>query len=773
MAKSTRPYSGAGIDSAPVDNADDVLQNMDEAPPQETGTKDEPLYKVYADSKIPVSKAVGKLWHTKHDAARTAYTHVYAAWEEAFAYYNHNQVTGKEGNITPKGKFRRGNNVENVVYSNVNTVLPAIYSKNPDIAVNVLTENTELAPSQGENDIANFQRALQSLLNRLMRMKAAPGVNLKPKAKKAAMMAELTNMGILKLDFTPKDQSRDLALQQMTELQGQLAKAKNSQEVEQIYGQLQALEAQVETRLPQGYTLSSLLPHNLVVDPSAEEADGSDAQWMIEHAFLPTSYLNARFTQQDPKNKDSKVYVYKPTHKASFDSDNGERDDGLGIVLTALGGEANLPTSYTDQERLSYLYQYMTEVCFVWDKTTRRILLFESKDWTWPIWVWDDYMHTSRFFPYFFIQFALSTGGMVGPGVTSYYLDQQDTINQINNKVNQLRTTYFDYWFYNSNSVTKDEVEKFVKALRGETKSGSYTLGINAEAGQRLGDLMESIGASNVKEALALFDKSDAFQAIDRLAASSDALRGAQFKSNTTQDAVQAYVDATRIRVGAKIDSIEDCIADLAIAMSEICVQFFDQQTVAGLIGDTLAKGWKQCTPEELHSKFTVEIVAGSIEKPSSVFKKKEAIEVVQAIGQFAKVAPGATLLVILRVLQNAFTEVVIKPEEWDMIKQEVINATSAQTQGGGLGVGAPMGPQTGGPPGVLQNTPGGGGLDKQALMALPTPIKAKVMQMVQGGAQPQQVMQFIQQIMKGQGNGGSPTGQQPGSAQPPGASVQ
>ena len=35
--------------------------------------------------------------------------------------------------------------------------------------------------------------------------------------------------------------------------------------------------------------------------------------------------------------------------------------------------------------------------------------------------------------------------------------------------------------------------------------------------------------------------------------------------------------------------------------------------------------------------KYSVNVVAGSMEKPNSVFKKKEAIEVAQVVGQFAR----------------------------------------------------------------------------------------------------------------------------------------
>jgi hypothetical protein len=562
------------------------------------------------------------------------------------------------------------------------------------------------------------------------------------------MFAELCNLGVLKLDFVSKAESRDVALEQMAEIKGKLAKAKKSNEVEELYGQLAALETQVETSEPSGFKASAPLPHDIIIDPYAVEADGSDAEWVMEHTFLPTQYLNARFAQPGKGDKkDKSVLVYKPTHRASFDAKNGNRDDGMGLVMEAITGETSVPTDYTDQERLSYMYRYYTEVVWVWDKTSRRILLFDFNDWTWPIWVWDDYLKLTRFFPYYFMQFSFSTGGMVSVGAASYYLDQQDIINEINRKLARIRTGVFDFIFYNSNAISKDEIEKVVKAIRGETPNGKRMLGIKAEPGQKLSELIEAMGWPGGKEIIALFDKGDTYAAIDRISATSDALRGTQFKANTTQDAVQAYVDATRIRIGAKTDVIEDTIADFAISVAEIAVQVFDKVTVAGLIGEQLAEGWENCTPSDLHAQYTISVVAGSIEKPTSVFKKKEAVEIVQSIGQFSKVAPGATLLIILRVLQNAFTEVVIKPEEWKVLEDAVMQGTQAASPQGGGGQ--------------------GGMPSKEQLMALPPEVKSQAMQMQQHGASQEQVIQFLQQQvqkMGQQGGGGAP----PNGAQPP-----
>jgi hypothetical protein len=659
--------------------------------------KEEPPFRVFEGSRIAVSRATGKLHKLKVDAALAANEIIYGVWNEAFSYYraDHGSIV-----TTPKGVFNRGDSMENVVYSNLNTILASTYSKNPDISC---------ASTDAQDE--PFIQSLQSLLNRLVKGRVTPALNLKPKMKRAALHAELTNYGVLKLDFNQKDQSSDFAIASMEKLTADLAEAKSQQQLQAVYGKLQAMEAQVELREPSGSSLTVVLPHNHLVDPTCEQQDGLDASWQAERAFLPTEFLRERFTKPSP---DGRVLVFKPTHKASI-AESGEKDDTFGLILEAIDHEdRNRPEDFTDPERLSYIYQYMTEVWFFWDKTTRRVFLYQRDDWTWPLWVWDDPLHLSRFFPYFLVSFTALISGAVGAGEVSYYLDQQDEINEINRQLSRIRSTVFNYFIYNSELVNKQEAEKLIKAIRGEGKTRQHAVGVKADANQKLDEIIKAIVPPSL-EYKELFAKEPAYAAIDRIGSTSDALRGAQFKTNTTEDAVQSYMSAARIRIGTKIDTLEDVIADICHSLAELCVQFMSKDEVVGLIGGALAEGWREMDVPAFNSTISVEIVAGSIEKPTSLFKKQEAIQVAQAVGQFSRGAPGSTLKVILRTLEKAFTEVVIKKEDWDSIEQEI----AANLQKG-------------------VSTPGGEGGEAEGAdpQSLPPEGKARVVQALRSGGQ-------------------------------------
>lgn len=696
-------------------NEDGIVTLDDDAVSEEAAEDVQPLFRIYEGSRVAVGKAVGQIWKRRLDAAMKAYQATTDVWDQVIRYYNNSQ---DKSIVTPRGVFKRGDETENVIFSNTNITLPAIYSKDPDVTC-----------STGDDADQPFCDALEKLLNVLFRRKDK--LNAKPKIKKAAGLGLLTNYGVLKLDNVLKDDSREYAAQEMQRLTDQLGKVTDTKDAERLYGEMEALESQMEMLEPSGPKLKNVLPANLIIDPHAELPDGSDAQWMIERIFYATAALNARFTKEsddDDVGVGSRVLVYKPTHKAIFSEGTGDRDDGLGMVMQELGVNPSGDGS-SDDERTAYINMYYTECYLVWDKTFRRIMLFHRDDWAWPLWVWDDMHNLTRFFPYFIIGFSLSTGGTVSVGETAYYLDQQDKINDIHRQLSKIRRAVFTFFVYNSEVVDPEEAKKFIAALRGDQQTQEFLIGVKA-GDQPVSKMIEAIMPPSLsKDFEMLFSTQPVLDSINRISNTSDALRGVQFKTNTNVAAVNTYQESMRLSVGSKVDVVEDVVADIAIAMAELCIQFMSQEEVVGLIGERLAQGWQQMSVEQFNATYSVEVVAGSMEKPNSVFKKKEAVQISQAVGQFAQAAPGATLRIMLRVLEQAFSEVVIKKEDWDALDAEIEAATRK---------------------GVSEPSAGGAGSGQDELLQqaqnLPPEVKQKIMEMRSQGAPAQEIVQFIQQ---------------------------
>lgn len=744
-----------------ADDVQDVNTNDTDDTPAPRDKSEPPTYRIFKGSRIAVSSSVGKVWQRRKDAAIKAYEQIALVWDETYKYYNNAQTKAIQ---SPRGVFKRGDGTENVVFSNLQVMLPAVYSKNPDITCN--TNDDSKAP---------FCKALETLINVLFSKRQ--GINAKPKVKKAVGVALLTNFGVLKIDWTKKDDSAEIAVKSMQDITDKMAVAKTQAEITRLYGELEALEMNMEVLRPSGPNLSNILPHNLIVDPYAEQPDGCDGNWMIERVFFPTATLTAMFTQADVGSEDddeeseapesgSRVLVYKPTHKAVFDNSEGSRDDGLGMVLRAMDGSGEV-RHHTDDERTAYIHMYYTECYYVWDKLTKRVMLYQRDDWTWPLWVWDDTLNISRFFPYFIISYSMSTGGTVCVGESAYYLDQQDQINDINRKLSRMRSSIYDYWFYNSDITDSDEIEKMLKGLSGESAGGKKIVGIKAGE-KKISDIVESV-VPNMEQYKDLFDKQPLFDSVNRLTNISDALRGVQFKTNTNEKAVDSYQQSQQLSVGAKVDVVEDVVADLASSYAEMCVQNMGVEDVVAAIGPTVGAAWEQMSLEVFNATYSLEIVAGSMQKPNSVFKKQEAIQVAQSLGQFAQAAPGATLTIMLRVLEQAFTEVVIKPEDWQMLANEIAANTA---QGTGSPTGTAPGPQGSAPPTQTQQsasqpapaTPGTPPITPQTieqLKNLPPEVKAQIGQMHAEGQPAQVILAKLMQHLQGSGQG-APQPQQP-----------
>jgi hypothetical protein len=712
-------------------NLPDVTQESasEEAAPQ-------PLYRVYRGSKIVVGKAVGPAWRNVLDAAEKAYAPIWQVWDEVFAYYNADQSSQKTLETPSMGTFKRGDGTENMVYSNLNVTLPAIYSKDPNFTCTATDDEDE-----------DFGKCMQTVINQLFRRQDK--INAKPRIKRNAGFALLTNFGVLKLGWTKKDDSRELAQQELSRIMNAMATATKGDDLDRLYGQLEALEANMELYKPGGAELGNVLPQNLIIDPYAEQNDGLDGNFMAEKVMLKTNYLNEHFTEPNPEDaQGARVLTYKPSHKAVFqEGQGGDRDDGLGMVLDAVNPDTDV-TRHTLDERSAYMNLFYTACYYIWDRPTQRVYLFAADDFTWPIWVWDakDLLNITRFFPYFITAFGFSTGGIVSVGETAYVLDQQDQINDINRKVTRIRRSLFDFWYYNSDKINKDEAEKFVKGLRGESRDGQHCLGVKAGE-NKIADLFEAVKPPAL-EYEALFNKDILMQAMNRVTNTNDALRGQQFKAYTNQDAVETYQESLRLSIGAKVDVIEDTTADIGLALAELCVQNMEVNEVKQLVGKKLAESWQQMPPEQFRASYNLEIVAGSMEKPNSVFKKKEAIQVAQGLGQFAQAAPGATLTIMLKVIQDAFTDVVIKPEDWALLRQEV-NASMRQ------------GDSTTGAQGAQGGQPQDPNQIKQLFASLPPAMQQKVVQMHQQGVPAAQIVAQVQQMMGGgqqqQQSGGQP----------------
>ena len=293
----------------------------------------EPAYRVLAGSKIAVSKHRGKLWKGRRKTGQRAMKDHVDAWDEAIRYYNHDQSDHRDGGAPSMSNNRnaakrlndRHSSTENIVFSNVSAAVPGLYAKNPIVSVTAGINSNSVAK---EENVA-FARAVEKLVNVLFAMSHSPGVNAKPKMKRAVVIALLTNAVWLEVGYTTKDNSSEAALATLMQVSDELAKAEDIEDIQEAEGKLIALEEKIEFLNPGGPFLRIRLPHQVIVDPDHNDSNGADGNWFMIDDMLPTEYLNAVYGKDENEESERVVSVYEPTHILDGNQDDEEENFSL------------------------------------------------------------------------------------------------------------------------------------------------------------------------------------------------------------------------------------------------------------------------------------------------------------------------------------------------------------------------------------------------------------------------------------------------------------
>lgn len=643
-----------------TDNVDAVISRVAGLPTEKSKKVEEdtgPIYRMMPDSKIPVSKAEAGMWKTRRDAGMAAMKAVVAQWKEAEAYYSigqdvHRQETGGDSSGNERAgrnKGRRFSSTENVVYSNVNAIVPAILAKNPQSEVTAFLEQEEARATVYEH-----------LINRLAQMKYAPGFNLKPKLRKCILRCEITNEAWVLLGYTKKEDSAEQARTDLMKIGEQLQKAQTEKEIKELEGKLMALEELVDVLNPSGPFVKSLSADKVITDPNSMEDDFSDANWMMAEVMLPTAYILAKYTQKNERQEYEAVY-----NKQYIVNPGGLGDDNISEM-----NNYRLLTESTDWKAAgfsneeSFRKSVLTKVWYCFDKVKRRFLLIADENWKWPLWVFDDPYQLPSFFPLKRLQFHSDPIRNRTKGEVSHYLDQQDEINDVNTEVHWMRTQAKTKVVFNAEYLKKDQVDNLMKGVDRQAVGVS-----GLPEGMKLSDVISAPPFPNLqyKE---LYNKDPLYAAIDRIGTANDVIRGAQFKTNTTNEAIGTYNSIQNQRLDEKIDSIEDFSGDIFYDIMFLCAQFMTQEEVQYILGEEAAN-WQQNSPEDLRKHFSCTVLGGSTQKPTSAVKKEQALKVSQVMGQFASATP-IVVIKILEMLEKAFDDIVVTDADWAEIRESI-----------------------------------------------------------------------------------------------------
>lgn len=362
----------------------------------------DPVYRVMGDSKIPVSKHRGKLWLSRRNNGIKSQDSFIKAFDEANCYYRNDHSGKQRAKKSAANRITAHDDIytENIVYANTKVLIPIVYARDPVIEI------TEEDRDPKTNSIkAKRATVAERLVNKIFTMRTAPGINLKPKARRGILSVLLSNSAFAVIGFNEKINSSEYALEDLRKIGQELEDAKSTKEIESAEGKLLAIEKKIDSLSPSGFTLKIKTIKEVIIDPDHNEPDRSDANWMMYCDYMSTDYLNAEFG----KDKEGKIVsVYEPTHvldaRSSGDTSESIEQEVNNFVLFKESSRGNA-FGYDDDE--SFDKAKRTKIWWVWDKITRRLELYADNNWKFPIWVWDDPFELEEFFPIYDLCFNI------------------------------------------------------------------------------------------------------------------------------------------------------------------------------------------------------------------------------------------------------------------------------------------------------------------------------------------------------------------------------
>jgi hypothetical protein len=378
------------------------------------------------------------------------------------------------------------------------------------------------------------------------------------------------------------------------------------------------------------------------------------------------------------KSDEDDCYYYRYDKNVQFDMASSVSNAKVSTETAII--EAIMPDVSDAQAKLRV--KDTLPIVWVYDRTTKLKYLYIEGQFETPLWVFEDTMGLSRFFPFFILSFSAPLTSIVQSGEVAHYIPFQREINKINRLVTRVRDRAFNKYVYDSSAIDPQEAKKLFEFIETPgTEDGVVALGIKLrDADKTLSTMFEPVKVPSA-QFTEMFDKTDLTAALDRTTRISDAMRGAQFRTNTTNDAVGTYNEFASNRLEGLTDKIEITVEDLLWSMSELIVSKMTTQNISQLLTESEASKFKNMTVAEFNANYNLTIAAGSIEKPTSSSKKKEAMQIIQMLGQFGTAAPKTVIGIVAKLLRSAFSRVLVTDKDLESLEQESQQMAQQQQQ--------------------------------------------------------------------------------------------
>lgn len=484
----------------------------------------------------------------------------------------------------------------NLIHSTLSTMLPRIYAKNPEIAVNP-------APNVDPQLYPVARRFAETV--RIVVQKELERASLKKRMKTAVRSTQTTAIGWLKVSYQRDKRTDPLILQRLNDTQDNLQRIEHllreikdgdeSSEIEaqrdELKQQVEALEGNVEVSVAEGLCIDFCLTDDVLVDASLRQFDA----YTDRPLAMGVWYSKDQFSETFGRTPDTAATAYEK-----------------------LGGEAE-ETGKPELKARNY------RVWEIWDKHSSTIYTITEGECRWTRAPYQPNKVGERWHSLFALAYNLVDGQFEPLSDVELLQELQKEYEDTRNKFAEHREKSVPHWIADS-SMDERDIKRKVVAELGEI--------VLVDAGGRpLAEVFQAAQTLPVKAEL--YDVSQIRSDAELVSGIGDAARGNVQRAKTLGEA-EILESSLATRTGERQDVNEDLIREIAEYSTEILLQELTPQQAQRIAGPSAT--WPSMQKRDVFEMLQIEIRAGSSGKPNKQREQQQWLQLLpelrELIGQ-------------------------------------------------------------------------------------------------------------------------------------------
>ena len=476
-----------------------------------------------------------------------------------------------------------------------------LYAKNPDVSIK---------PSASANRAMLEQYRSVGETLEIMNSRMLKDAGLKRVAKRWVRGAMTVGVAWIKVAMQTRNERDPLTDKQINDLQNNLTRMQTLQAklqegekdsydetIAEIRSQMTALKGQLERQVAQGLVLDLMAPEDVVIAPDCGEIlNYLNSPWIAFDLYKDEDEALELTGWKKKKLDQANRYTQRP-RKGEEEDDGSSRSNSTAWVKS--DGEED-----ESAENVDGFYRF-TEIWSLRDGVVYTIV-----DGVQTQWARKPYPPRtgSRFYPNFLLAFH-PIDGERWPQSDVYQLKKlQDEYGRTRSNQSEHRRRAVPGVIYNENDVAPESLEKLAGSQVQEY-TGIKTVRPNVD--------MRTLFTPKLYNAVdpGLYNTEMITSEMEKVSGAQDAVQGGIQVEKTATEA-QILESGRGARTGARLDTLEECLTELAEYTTQLILLTMDKADAMRYAGPEAV--WVDMTTEQALTLYSVEIKAGSTGKPKA-----------------------------------------------------------------------------------------------------------------------------------------------------------